>query len=87
MHYSILVTEISSGRVHSFQTSPGQIFTLYPLQPYTNYRYKVAAVTINGTGPYTRSAVVTTAETGSAHNVELRQGRMQGIHFYKSVGY
>ena len=70
--YTIRFIQESNGVVKIYTTlQVGQPFTATTLLPYTSYSYTVAAQTINGTGPFSRSSMVVTAETGTEKSVTV----------------
>ena len=62
-----MITDISNNRQRTFLSVAGVPFTATSLSPYSTYIYVVAAATVNGTGPFSISASVTTNETGKRY--------------------
>ena len=58
--YSVSLTVVSNGNRQLYTTGDGLNYTVISLSPYTRYIVAMAAITVNGTGPYSLEDEITT---------------------------
>ena len=61
--YKINVTVVASGTTFEL-TSTIESISVTSLRPYTSYVFRIAAVTVVGTGPFSTALSVTTRQAG-----------------------